>query len=120
MNAHGYNLCAAGPDGFGKSTSVEMFLRRRAAASPPPLDWVFVHNFDDPDRPQAISLQPGQGHTFANGLRHAVEAGQRELIAAFESESYVRMRQEIGARLERERGELIEGLQAERKCTRLN
>ena len=74
MNAPGYNLFASGPDGFGKSTIVETFLRRRASSAAPPLDWVFVHNFDDPDRPQAISLAPGQGHTFATDVRHAVEA----------------------------------------------
>ena len=111
MNAPGYNLFASGPDGIGKSTIVEMFLRRRAAGAPPPLDWVFVHNFDDDDRPQAISLPPGQGHAFANAVRHAVESARREIVTAFDSESYVRMRQEIGDRLERERGELLQGLQ---------
>ena len=113
MNAPGYNLFASGPDGFGKSTIVETFLRRRASSAAPPLDWVFVHNFDDPDRPQAISLAPGQGHTFATDVRHAVEAARREIIAAFDSDSYARMRQDLADRLERERSEILEGLQRE-------
>ncbi|MGE3960298.1 MAG: AAA family ATPase [Dehalococcoidia bacterium] len=113
MNAPGYNLFASGPDGFGKSTIVETFLRRRAASAAPPLDWVFVHNFDDPDRPQAISLPPGHGHTFATGVRHAVDAARRDIIAAFDSDSYARMRQDLADRLERERAEIIEGLQRE-------
>lgn len=111
MTSPGYNLFASGPDGIGKSTIAEMFLRRRAASAPPPLDWVFVHNFDDDDRPQAISLAPGRAHAFANGVRHAVEAARREIVTAFDSESYVRMRQEIADRLERERGELLQALQ---------
>lgn len=113
MKAPGYNLFASGPDGFGKSTIVEAFLRRRAAAAAPPLDWVFVHNFEDPDHPQAIGLAPGQGHAFANAVRHAVESARREIVAAFDSDSYARMRQELIDRLERERGGILEGLQRE-------
>lgn len=113
MNAPGYNLFASGPDGFGKSTIVETFLRRRASGAAPPLDWVFVHNFDDPDRPQAISLAPGQGHTFANAVRHAVDAARREIIAAFDSDSYARLRQDLADRLERQRAEILEALQGQ-------
>ena len=111
MNTPGYNLFASGPDGFGKSTIVETFLRRRAQHAPPPLDWVYVHNFDDPDRPQVISLPPGQGHVFAGRVRHTVEAATREILGAFESDSYARLRQELVDRLERGRGEALERLQ---------
>ena len=112
MKAPGYNLFASGPDGFGKATIAETFLRRRAASAPPPPDWVFVHNFADTDRPQAISLPAGRGHTFANSVKHALDTARREIIAAFDSDSYARMRQELGERVERERTELLESLQA--------
>ncbi|MCK9494077.1 MAG: AAA family ATPase [Dehalococcoidia bacterium] len=113
MNAPGYNLFASGPDGFGKSTIVQMFLRRRAQGAAPPLDWVYVHNFEDPDRPQAMSLPPGRAHAFATSVRHTVDSARRELSTSFESESYVRMRQELIDRLERDRAEILEGLQRE-------
>jgi predicted ATP-dependent protease len=111
MTSPGYNLYAAGPDGFGKSTIVQLFLQRRAQPAPAPVDWVYVHNFDDPDRPQAISLPPGQAHAFASQVRHAVEAAQRDIVSAFDSDSYARLRQELADRLERERGELLGALQ---------
>src|SRR5690606_34586641 len=38
MDATGYNLYAAGPDGFGKSTIVRNILERNAATMPPPPD----------------------------------------------------------------------------------
>ncbi len=113
MNAPGYNLFASGPDGFGKATIVEIFLRRRAASAPAPLDWVFVHNFEDADHPQAISLPPGTAHTFASSIRHAVETARREIVAAFDSDAYARMRQELAERLDRGRTGLLEGLQAQ-------
>lgn len=113
MSGPGYNLFASGPDGFGKSTIVSTFLRRRAAAAPPPLDWVYVHNFDDPDRPQAISLRPGEAQRFASSVRHTVETARRDIAAAFESEAYARMRQDVADRLERQRAEILESLQRE-------
>ena len=115
MSAPGYNLFASGPDGFGKTTIVESFLRRRAAQMPAPLDWVYVHNFTDPDRPIAISLPPGAAHAFATTVGHAVEAAGRELIAAFESDSYARRRQQLADELDRQRGAQLSALQHEAK-----
>ncbi len=113
MNSHGYNLYAAGPDGFGKQTIVELFLKRRAEQMPPPLDWVYVHNFEDGDRPIAISLPPGHARLFADEVKRAVEAAGREIREAFESDAYARQRQELLDRLERQRGELLQELQQE-------
>ncbi|GMU40991.1 MAG: hypothetical protein AMXMBFR23_18570 [Chloroflexota bacterium] len=111
MDAHGYNLYAAGPDGYGKSTIVEAFLRRRAAGRPAPMDWVYVYNFEDPDRPAAISLPPGQGHVFANAVRAAVETGTREIGEAFQSDAYARQRQRLVDELETQRSTIFTALQ---------
>ncbi len=111
MSAPGYNLFASGPDGFGKTTIVESFLRRRAAQMPAPLDWVYVHNFNDPDRPVAISLAPGNAHAFALAVERAVEAAGRELSSVFDSDSYARRRQELADELDRARGVILEALQ---------
>jgi len=111
MQAKGYNLYASGPDGFGKSTIVEMFLRRRAAAAEAPLDWVYVHNFHDPDKPAAISLPPGTAHSFAQEVRHAVQAAARDINAVFESDDYARQRQAIADQLDAMRAQVLEALQ---------
>jgi predicted ATP-dependent protease len=113
METPGYNLFAAGPDGFGKSTIVESFLRRRAAQMPAPSDWVYVHNFEDPDRPVGIALPAGQGRAFASAVSEAVEAAIVELRTAFESDDYARRRQALATGIDQRRGELLEGLQAE-------
>ncbi|MCK9485858.1 MAG: AAA family ATPase [Dehalococcoidia bacterium] len=112
MASRGYNLYAAGPDGFGKSTVVDTFLRRRAAASPPAQDWIYVHDFEDPDHPAAISMPAGTAHQFAAAVRQAVESAAREMASAFESDSYARMRQQLVDRLEQQRSEQISALQA--------
>ena len=112
MEAPGYHLFASGPDGFGKQTIVTSFLRRRAQAAQPSLDWVYVHNFARPDHPQAISLPPGEGPRFALAIEAAVAAAAREIRAAFDSDDYVRRRQVVAEAVDRERNTLLEGLQA--------
>ena len=117
MGAPGYNLFASGPDGFGKTTIVSAFLRRRAAQTPAPLDWVYLHNFEDADRPLAISLPPGQGRHFAEAVRSAVEAAGREIRGAFESDSYARQRRQLGEEIDLQRQTFIEALQKQAETT---
>lgn len=110
MSGQGYNLFAAGPDGLGKTTIVESFLKSRADKMSAPSDWIYVHNFGNPDRPIGIELPAGQGHKFADAVRKTVEASQRELTQAFVSDSYVRQRGDLERQLERQRSLLLERL----------
>ncbi|RLT27069.1 MAG: ATP-binding protein [Chloroflexi bacterium] len=111
MRADGYNLYAAGQDGLGKATIVESFLRRRAAQLDPPPDWVYVHNFQAPDRPNAISFPSGEAREFAEAVAQAVRSAGTELGQAFDSDSYLRQRQELARELETQRNALIASLQ---------
>jgi len=110
MDATGYNLYASGPDGFGKSTIVQGILQRRATTMPAPPDWIYVHNFDDPDRPVGIQLAAGQGRLFADSVKRAVTDATSELRDAFDSDTYARQRTDIGQALDRRRNELLEEL----------
>ena len=111
MEARGYNLYASGPDGIGKSSILESFLRRRAESLPPPPDWVYVHNFEDPDRPVGISLHAGEGREFAEAVKRAVERASQEIQQAFDSDSYVRQRAEAVQAQELRRAEILQALQ---------
>ena len=111
IQSHGYNLYASGPDGIGKSSIIESFLRRRAETLPAPQDWVYVHNFEDPDRPVGISLPAGEGRRFAEAVQRTVERAAAELRQAFDADSYVRQRAEVGGGSEQRRGEVLQALQ---------
>ena len=113
MEKPGYNLFASGPDGIGKSTIVESFLRRRAAQLPAAPDWIYVHNFQNADRPVGISLPAGQGRVFASSVDRAVEAAGRELRSAFESDDYARERQTLVTSSGSDRQQLLEQLQSD-------
>ncbi|MCS7005944.1 MAG: ATP-binding protein [Thermoleophilia bacterium] len=104
---HGFNVFVAGMPGSGRLSTVLDYLQTLAADRPPPPDWVYVHDFADGDRPDAIALPAGRGVEFARAMDEFVEAARREIQRAFESEEYDRRQREILAEIaaEREREE---------------
>ena len=111
MKARGYNLYASGPDGIGKSSIIEALLRRRAELEPAPPDWVYVRNFEDPDRPVGIELPAGGATGFAALVRRTVERAVEDVREAFEEDAYVRRRADVGGGSDQRRGDLIQALQ---------
>jgi lon-related putative ATP-dependent protease len=90
----GYNIFALGPAGTGKHSLVSQFLGQRAATEPPPFDWCYVHNFEQPHRPRALRLPPGTGVQLRDDMKRLVEDLHTALVSAFESDEY-RMRQRV-------------------------
>lgn len=110
VGSRGFNVFVAGEPGSGRVTTVLDMLGARAAAMPPPSDWVYVHNFDDPDRPKAIRLRGGSGVRLAEAMDGFVRTIEVEIPRAFESEEYDRHRREIAGEFGRRRQELEEEL----------
>lgn len=110
LDAPGYNLFVAGPPGSGRTGTLEDTLVRVAGGRPAPSDWVYVFNFADPSRPNAIALAAGEGAAFARDMDEFLEGARREIPRAFESDDYERRRREIlseiGARRDQATGEL--------------
>jgi Cdc6-like AAA superfamily ATPase len=88
MDRPGYNIFALGPVGVGKYTVASRAIAERAAAEPPPPDWCYVNNFDQPYRPRVLRLPTGMGREFRRDMDRLVEDMQTALSAAFESEEY--------------------------------
>jgi predicted ATP-dependent protease len=63
-------------------------LRKKAQAGPPPSDWVYVHNFDQPHRPRAIALPPGRAPEFRSALDNLIQDLKAALPAEFEKPEY--------------------------------
>ncbi|MFZ5929786.1 MAG: Lon protease family protein [Pseudomonadota bacterium] len=84
----GYNLFVLGEPGSGKRALVRQLLEQRAASEPPPSDWVYVYNFAEPYKPNAIELPAGQGVRFRDALSQMVDELRTALPAIFEGEEY--------------------------------
>jgi lon-related putative ATP-dependent protease len=106
----GCNVFVAGFPGSGRLTTVLDFLRARSPTKPSPDDWVYVNNFANPDRPNAIALPAGRGAAFARDMDAFLAAVTREVPRAFESEDYVQRRRQIHGELAAERKRLEDGL----------
>ena len=53
IKSHDFNVFVLGPAASGKTTAVRQYLERKATAKETPADWVYVNNFDNPNRPRA-------------------------------------------------------------------
>jgi predicted ATP-dependent protease len=103
VETHGFNLFVAGLPGSGRLTTVLDTLRALAPRKAPPSDWVYVHDFRNADRPNAIELPAGRGAEFARAMDDFVDSARREIPRAFESEEYDRRQREITASAAAER-----------------
>jgi len=91
----GFNVYALGYPGTGRTTTLRTFLDRVAAGEPVPNDWIYVYNFADPNRPNAISLPPGTAAELRRDMQELVSDLLREIPRAFESEDYEKQQESI-------------------------
>ncbi|MCP9439709.1 MAG: AAA family ATPase [Nitrospira sp.] len=89
MKSAGFNVYVSGPVGTGKGTLVRQMVKRLAQAAPPPSDWCYVNNFQDPSRPICLALPAGQGASFKRAMADFIEGLRREIPSAFESKKYL-------------------------------
>jgi hypothetical protein len=106
IGTHGFNLFVAGAPGSGRLTTVLDVLRVRSSTKRTPVDWIYVHNFRNPDRPNAIPMPAGSGAAFAHDMDALLEVLKREIPRAFESEEYEERRREITGEIAARRTQL--------------
>lgn len=84
----GYNIFVSGLTGADKLESVRRWIAARGVSSSTPGDWIYVHNFRQPDSPSAIYLQPGQGKRLRDMMQDLVKTLREELPKAFRQEAF--------------------------------
>jgi hypothetical protein len=112
VDARGFHLYAAGSPGTGRESTVLAAVRSFAATRPTPPDWVYVHNFAEPDRPRSFSVPAGQGRRLAPAMTWFLEGAQREIPRSFESEDYARRREQLLADVAGRRAEFVAEVRA--------
>jgi lon-related putative ATP-dependent protease len=121
IRKRGFNLYVLGPQGVGKHRLVCREVEARAAEEPVPDDWIYVHSFDDPDRPRAISLPPGRGAELKERMSELIEELGVAIRGAFEGDEFRTRRRVIEQRIESRHEEAFSSLaeRAEEKGLRL-
>ena len=111
IRQEGYNLFALGPPGVGKHSMVRRFLERRAPDEPTPPDWVYVHDFAAPHRPNALRLPAGRGRTLRDDMERLVDELRSAIPAVFESDEYRARRQSLEQQMRERHEESFESVQ---------
>ncbi|HNX92265.1 MAG TPA: AAA family ATPase [Syntrophomonas sp.] len=84
----GYNIYLSGAFGTGKTTLAREMLEKKARRKKAPQDWCYVHNFKQPDCPQALRLPAGMGRQFKQDVAEAMEEVMQQTLKAFESQDF--------------------------------
>ncbi|MBN9260383.1 MAG: AAA family ATPase [Hyphomicrobium sp.] len=95
MASHDFNIFVLGPAASGKTTAVHQHLERKLKDLPTPPDWVYVNNFETPNRPRALKLPPGRARGLVKGMIGAIDELRNTLPAMFEGEDYQARRRAI-------------------------
>ncbi|MEM7547964.1 MAG: ATP-binding protein [Pseudomonadota bacterium] len=98
----GFNVFILGSRGSGRRTAARDLAKTRAAATSPPDDWVYVHNFAKAWCPTAIRLPAGMATPLSQAISAMVTDLRHAIPALFESEEYHERRREIDEAAEEE------------------
>lgn len=108
----GYNIYVSGLSGTGKKQLVRQLLEERSRRESAADDWVYVHNFDEPDSPLALRLGAGHGVRLRTGLEEILGRLRQELPEALKAKDFDAERERLsatyGKRSEALFGELVE------------
>ena len=107
----GFNMFVLGVPGTGRHTAMRELLERLAATRPAPQDWVYVNNFDDPQKPKALALPSGQATKLKDRVASALEDLAAALPGVFDSDEYRRRRRTLDEEFEEEQEARFEQLQ---------
>jgi len=90
-----YNVYLCGEESLGRTYFLRHFLEPTAARGEPPPDVLYVHNFEDEDRPRSILLPAGQGRVLKSELAKAVALLHERIPVCLEQDACVQRREDL-------------------------
>ncbi len=90
ISGRGYNIFVTGLTGADRLEFLKRWLSERAKALPTPGDWMYLHNFKNPDEPRALHLPAGKAKELKNAMQDLVRTLRESLPKAFRQEAFDR------------------------------
>ena len=107
----GFNVFVAGLQEAGALELTISKLEKLAARNGDrPKDICYIHNFQDPDVPLAILLEPGLGMQLKKDMAELVDNLQLHMPKSFEGETYLVRKEEVIREFNKRRTEIFEEL----------
>ena len=95
LRAQGYNIFITGLSGTGKFTTIKKTLDSIKPKCTKLKDYVYVNNFDDPDRPIALTFKAGEAKKFKNDIRKTLNYLRKTIPKALESEPFISKKKQL-------------------------
>ena len=99
-----YHIYVSGLEGTGRLDLIRDAIKDRTTHSQVPPDWIYVNNFEEHDRPVAISLPAGTSPGLRREMEDLVEYLREALPRAFRQEDFGNERERL-RREYREKGQ---------------
>ena len=115
IDAAGFNLFVSGIPGTGRNTALKAYVERIASEKPIPPDLGYVHNFQDPSQPVAISLDCGMMSVLVRDMEDLVDMCRREIPSVFESDDYSHRVEDVMKEIQVQRQGITDDLEQEAK-----
>ncbi len=110
IKSFGYNMYVMGQPGTGKMSTVMRVVKAKAEKAAGPRDWLYVMNFQKPDRPKVVELPRGKGCELERDMQDLIEHLKEAIPKAFEGEEFEKRKQERYAEHSNKTEELFEEL----------
>lgn len=102
LRASGYNVFVAGLKGTGRFAASRLMIDQARLTTPDVKSYSYVHNFEEPDRPDLLTLPRGMGRELGTALEGLRNALGEEIPNLLGSEVLAKRRQRLMAKYERE------------------
>ena len=100
LNASGYHIFVSGPSGSGKSSAIKSILNTSRRPPTERFDFVYLHHFEDADRPRLCKLPPGKGRVLKRRLIQFVDSLAELVVGALHSTRLENRRRALMRQLE--------------------
>lgn len=103
----GFNLYVSGSIGIGKTAYALSVVNELSHKEPVPNDYCYIYNFDNPNEPVAISLEPGMGSEFKQDMNRFIKKLLERLAKDLSGELYEKEKKNILDRYARAKDDLM-------------
>lgn len=107
VKSKGYNIFVTGPSGTGRTSTIKRLLEQLDYEKPKLHDFCYVNNFKNPDQPQLLVFEAGNGLKFKKDMNYLIASVRKIIPKIFMSEDYKDRRSRITREFENRQKELI-------------
>jgi lon-related putative ATP-dependent protease len=110
MKDHDFNIFVTGQPRSGRTVMIRNYVEKLAASEETPPDFVYVYNFKEPEKPQAMRLPTGTGKVLRDDLNELIKTLKVQIPEIFESEDYGNRREALVHQFTQERNNILKEL----------